>query len=817
MAVEYSIQKMVSDGTLSTIALGIQYLQRNDIYMRIAGEETPQSGAPSGYTWSFVDNTTLKILPVVPNGVEVVVYRRTDIDAMYNIYSQNAQFDEATIDENNQQLLYIAQEYLEQGIPGAGVDILEFVRDDGINTYYRIKRTDGSYSDEFAVPSAGSITKILARESIRRSYAEAGFNLVDGSFETGGVLTSSVDVLLYEADGKAYLWQGTYPKVVPAASSPATAGGVSATGWLSLGDTTLRNDLANVAIGDALISVKSSLPNSTARTQHSKNADSISILDFSGADPTGSVDSTVALVSAMVSGRTVHIPSGVNIKVAPTTILSGYLVVDGTLTIDSTCSIDCAVAVRSGTIHINTGCTATFRGSFAANPGRRIFTGAGTVWGIRHVHAEWWGAVADGTTDNAGALNAASACVNNSVGLLGETRPTIELMSGRYRIASTWTLPSSANIGVEVKGQGVIFAGSRIVAASSFTGTSAIVLPGASDPTQRVMDFRLRDFGVVPEIAGSGPTVGITIGSTGNMIVGLKESAVSDVHIENFTKSLRIVNTRLVKFERVSMWNDGMTTASDCLFIESQDKFCGDLTFHNCQLVNKQSVSGSRGIVLDSSGTFVSTGDQAYHIAGIRFTECVIYPAERSMYISATNGAHIDDIFMSNCQWDGDSSSMVWAVAGVSSQINDIQIVNNYMYGGNKTSDAQVQFLTNSTGKINNIRVTGNTLGNGTGRAVNFTTSGAESIYGVTVSDNHIVNFNNTSAPAIEFGGGCSRFVCNNNLAMRTSGAFFPYLVQINVGCNYYIVTGNMGVGIVSTSTVREPTPGANRVVANNL
>lgn len=204
MAIQYSIQKMVSDGTLSTIALGIQYLQRNDIYIRIAGEDTPQSGAPSGYTWSFLDNTTLKILPVVPNGVEVVVYRRTDVDAMYNIYSQNAQFDEATIDENNQQLLYIAQEYLEQGIPGAGVDIIEFIRDDGSFTYYRIKRTDGSYSEEFTVPSAGSATKILARESIRRSYAEAGYNLVEGSFEAGGVLVNANDVLLQERTGKAF-------------------------------------------------------------------------------------------------------------------------------------------------------------------------------------------------------------------------------------------------------------------------------------------------------------------------------------------------------------------------------------------------------------------------------------------------------------------------------------------------------------------------------------------------------------------------------------------------------------------------------------
>lgn len=221
MAVQYSIQKMVSDGTLSTIVLGIQYLQRNDIYMRIAGEETPQSGAPSGYTWSFLDNTTLKILPAVPNGVEVVVYRRTDVDAMYNIYSQNAQFDEATIDENNQQLLYIAQEYLEQGLPGTGIDTIEYVRDDGSFTYYRLRRTDGSYSEEFTVPSASNSTKVLTRGSLRRSYAEAGYNLVDGSFEVGGVLVNANDVLLHEASGKAF---SGLAGTVAAGTDPASGG-----------------------------------------------------------------------------------------------------------------------------------------------------------------------------------------------------------------------------------------------------------------------------------------------------------------------------------------------------------------------------------------------------------------------------------------------------------------------------------------------------------------------------------------------------------------------------------------------------------------
>lgn len=58
------------------------------------------------------------------------------------------------------------------------------------------------------------------REALRRSYAEAGFNLVDGSFETGGALTAATDVMLQESTGSVYAWTGVLPKVVAPGFDP---------------------------------------------------------------------------------------------------------------------------------------------------------------------------------------------------------------------------------------------------------------------------------------------------------------------------------------------------------------------------------------------------------------------------------------------------------------------------------------------------------------------------------------------------------------------------------------------------------------------
>lgn len=59
------------------------------------------------------------------------------------------------------------------------------------------------------------------REALRRSYAEAGYHLVDGSFEAGGTLVNANDVLLQERTGKAF----SGPAGIVATGTDSTSGG----------------------------------------------------------------------------------------------------------------------------------------------------------------------------------------------------------------------------------------------------------------------------------------------------------------------------------------------------------------------------------------------------------------------------------------------------------------------------------------------------------------------------------------------------------------------------------------------------------------
>ena len=149
-----------------------------------------------------------------------------------------------------------------------------------------------------ALGNRSEINKITSREALRRTYLEAGLNLVSGSFEAGGTLVNANDVLLHEADGTAYNWDGVFPgggKAVPPGATPASTGGVVGGAWRPVGDITLREELASPG-GSNTVGFQQEGDGSVPRTQQDKHRDIVHSKDFGAV---GSGDETTQIQNAL--------------------------------------------------------------------------------------------------------------------------------------------------------------------------------------------------------------------------------------------------------------------------------------------------------------------------------------------------------------------------------------------------------------------------------------------------------------------------------------------------------------------------------------
>ena len=108
-----STQRAVSDGSMTSLALSLSYLERSEITVYFNGINSPL--ASGLWAWVGTTSNTLSFSPAVPNSVEVLIKRVTDISDVRNAYNLGAQFNQATLDENFMQTLHAVQETSEGG------------------------------------------------------------------------------------------------------------------------------------------------------------------------------------------------------------------------------------------------------------------------------------------------------------------------------------------------------------------------------------------------------------------------------------------------------------------------------------------------------------------------------------------------------------------------------------------------------------------------------------------------------------------------------------------------------------------------------
>ena len=171
-----STQRAVSDGTLVSLDLSIHYIDRSEIAVYFDSVLTT--------AWEWVGGTAPQITfsQAVPNGVEVLVKRTTNISKLRHAFSKGAAFTAEVLDEDLTQVLHIAQEASEANLSG------QFYSDIDMHNY-RIRNigtavddTDALTLGQYKADAIGAFaSKIAAAGS---ATAAAGYAETTGAHAT---------------------------------------------------------------------------------------------------------------------------------------------------------------------------------------------------------------------------------------------------------------------------------------------------------------------------------------------------------------------------------------------------------------------------------------------------------------------------------------------------------------------------------------------------------------------------------------------------------------------------------------------------------
>lgn len=155
------------------------------------------------------------------------------------------------------------------------------------------------------------------QKTLPATLRDAGFTPASFTFTTGGTLAATdANKAVYDPVSLTwYIWGGTLPKVIPAATNPLLD-----QLWKPWTDPNLRTDMANTVDplkGDALLGVKLPYANASSLTQHAFNNNQIFNVKSWGATGDGTTNDTTAirncfanLKAIFLTGCEVHFPVG---------------------------------------------------------------------------------------------------------------------------------------------------------------------------------------------------------------------------------------------------------------------------------------------------------------------------------------------------------------------------------------------------------------------------------------------------------------------------------------------------------------------------
>lgn len=215
--VQYSVQREQSDGSLNRISVRVPYFSKDDIHVYVDDVEINSSAQKqSTYTWRW-DGDYIAITPNVASGSEVLVRRITPINEAIHIFDGRSEFDDQSMDENFQQLIYIAQEYSE----GSGIkDVFSDINMHG----YKIRNV-GWATDDDDVVTYGQYKKDAEGAKVARDEAKQhAQDALQYKQDTQGIATQAVaDVATAKNNAIAEVQASVTPEIDKAQAHATTA------------------------------------------------------------------------------------------------------------------------------------------------------------------------------------------------------------------------------------------------------------------------------------------------------------------------------------------------------------------------------------------------------------------------------------------------------------------------------------------------------------------------------------------------------------------------------------------------------------------